>query len=182
MPTIPTTRTWVRVAYTMFCIGWGANMFAPLLLLYRDRLHLSDTVGSEIFGVYALALIPSLLIGGKLSDMHGRRPILRIAAFASLLASLLLIGGSDREWLLFAGRGMAGIASGLAFSAATAWVKELSFAESPGTGARRAAVAMAGGFGSGGLFGGMIAQWAPAPAHTPYLVHIGMIVVAIGVV
>jgi MFS family permease len=169
----------MRVAYTMFCIGWGANMFASLLLLYRDHLHLSDTVVSEIFGVYALALMPSLLIGGKLSDSHGRRPILRIAAVASLLGSLLLIGGSDREWLLFAGRAMAGIASGLAFSAATAWVKELSFAEPPGTGARRAAVAMAGGFGGGGLVAGLIAQWAPAPAHTPYIVHIGMIGIAL---
>jgi len=182
MPTTPTPRSWMRVAFTMFSVGWGANMFAPLLLLYRERQHLSDTTGSAIFGIYALSLIPALLIGGMLSDRHGRRPMMRGAAFASMIASLLLIGGADNEPLLFAGRAFAGIASGLAFGSGTAWVKELSNSAGGNAGARRAAIAMSAGFGSGGLFGGFIAQWAPAPQLVPYLVHIAMMVVAIAIV
>lgn len=182
MPPTPTARSWIPVAYTMFCIGWGANVFAPLLLLYTRRQHLPDTTGSAIFGSYALSLIPALLIGGMLSDRHGRRPVMRGAAFASVIASLLLIGGADNEPLLFAGRAFAGIASGLAFGSGTAWVKELSSSAVGNPGARRAAIAMSAGFGSGGLFGGLIAQWAPAPQLVPYLVHIAMMVVAIAIV
>lgn len=171
--------SWQRPAYALFCIGWGANVFAPLLLLYRQRMGLDDATASAIFGVYAIALVPSLLIGGSLSDRHGRRPLMRAAAICSAAASLILIAGADHEPLLYAGRAAAGFASGLAFGAGTAWVKELSADVTEGVGARRAAVAMSVGFGTGGLLGGLIAQWVPRPELMPYLLHLGMLAIAI---
>ncbi|MGC4106864.1 MAG: MFS transporter [Thermomicrobiales bacterium] len=178
----PFIDAWQRPAYALFCIGWGANVFAPMLLLYRQRMGLSDATASAIFGVYALALVPGLLVGGSLSDRHGRRPVMRAAVLCSAVASLILIAGADHELLLFAGRLAAGLASGLAFGAGTAWVKELSSGAGESAGARRAAVTMSVGFGTGGLVGGLIAQWAPRPEITPYVLHLGMLAVAIPLV
>ncbi len=28
-------KPWMRVALAMFVVGWGANQFSPLLLVYR---------------------------------------------------------------------------------------------------------------------------------------------------
>jgi hypothetical protein len=45
---------------------------------------------------------------------------------ASFLATCLLMAGEDLPLLLFAGRFVAGVSSGLAFGTGAAWVKELS--------------------------------------------------------
>lgn len=173
----PTTRTWRRVALAMFGVSWGANQFAPLLLVYRTHAGLSETAVTAMFGVYALGLIPALLVSGPLSDRHGRRPVLRPVVAASVLASLVLISGTAWPGLLYAGRFLAGVASGVAFSAGSAWVKELSGSAPEGAGARRAAVALSAGFGGGPLIAGVIAQWLPWPTVLPYLVHVALMLV-----
>jgi hypothetical protein len=34
---------WVRVAFAMFAVGWGANQFSPMLIVYRHALGLGAT-------------------------------------------------------------------------------------------------------------------------------------------
>jgi MFS family permease len=127
---------WLRVGVAVGAVAWGANQFVPLLLVYRDDLGLSAATAQATFGLYAAGLAPGLLLGGPFSDRHGRRPVLVAALVASVFASgLLLIGGQGVGWLL-AGRLVAGIASGSAFSAGAAWLKELSL-EAAGRGGRR---------------------------------------------
>src|SRR3954468_6814718 len=139
---------WVRVAIAVGAVAWGANQFVPLLLVYRDALGISSATAEATFGLYAFGLVPGLLLGGPFSDRHGRRVVLVAALVASVLASgLLLVGGQGVMWV-FAGRLVAGIASGTAFSAGAAWLKELS---PDGTGARRATVAMTAGFAASPL-------------------------------
>jgi MFS family permease len=84
--------------------------------------------------------------------------------------------------LLYVGRFAAGVCSGAAFASGTAQIKELSSAPydpSAGeqAGARRAAIALSGGFGLGALVAGLVAQWAPDPLVVAYLPH--LIVMAI---
>jgi len=43
----------------LFGVGWGANQFAPLLLVYHHDLGLGDGTLTGMFGVYALGLIRS---------------------------------------------------------------------------------------------------------------------------
>ncbi|MBE7189078.1 MAG: MFS transporter [Jatrophihabitans endophyticus] len=165
----------------MFGVGWGANQFSSLLLAYREHAGVSAGAGDALFGCYALGLIPALLIGGPLSDRLGRRALARVAVIVSLLATAALMLGVDGIGWLYAGRLLAGIASGSVFAPGTAWVKELSAsASSPAgdSGARRAAIALSAGFGGGPLVAGLIAQWAPHPLVTPYLAHLVVIVLA----
>jgi hypothetical protein len=99
--------------------------------------------------------------------------VLRGAALVSLAATAVLM--VDSLWALYAGRLLAGLASGAAFAAGSAWVEELSPADPgapAGSGARRAAMALTAGFGLGPVVAGLLAQWAPAPLVTAYVPHL----------
>lgn len=164
--------SWKRVALAMFAVGWGANQFTSLLVVYRDELGLSTQTRAALFGVYAIGLVPGLLAGGGASDRWGRRAVSMPFVLLSPVASLILVLGRDQVWGLATGRLLAGICSGVVFSATSAWVAELSGAEAEGAGARRAAIALSAGFGAGPLVSGLVAQFAPHPLWVPYLPHL----------
>jgi MFS family permease len=168
----PAAGQWRWPALAMFGVGYGANHFVPLLPVYHRTLALSDADATAIFGVYALGLIPGFLIGGPASDRYGRRRIMHAFAALSLVATAVLITGRSGTTGLYAGRLLTGVVSGTVFTVGTAWVKELSGEETGGVAARRAALALTAGFGTGPLVSGVLAQWAPAPTVLPYLVHL----------
>ncbi len=170
---------WRWPALAMFAVGYGANQFVPLLAVYRHTLSLSDAQATAIFGVYALGLIPGLLLAGPASDRYGRRPLMIVFAGLSLLATAVLITGRWGSAGLYAGRLLTGVVSGAVFSVGSAWVKELSDDAPPGAGARRAALALTAGFAVGPLIAGPLAQWAPAPEVLPYLLHLVLAAVAL---
>lgn len=168
---------WIRVAAAMFAVGWGANQFAAMLLVYREEDGFSSEAVAALFGAYALGLIPALLIVGPISDRIGRRVVMRPVLVLSVVATIVLVVSGSHLWLLLVGRLMAGVASGAAFAPGTAWVKELSADRPPGTGARRATLALSAGFGSGPLAAGIVAQWLPGPTVLPYLPHLALMLV-----
>lgn len=163
-------ESWARAALALTAVGWGANQFAPMVLLYRERMGVSASAGEAIFGLYAAGLVPGLLVAGPLSDRVGRRPVVAFAVLLSMLSGAVLMLGSHGLAWLSTGRVLMGVASGAAFSAGSAWVKELSAANpAGGAGARRASIAMTVGFGVGPLIAGVLAQWGPAAYETPYI-------------
>jgi MFS family permease len=169
---------WLRAAFALTVIGWGANQFTPLLLLYRPLMGLTAAVVEAMFGMYAVGLIPGLLVAGRVSDRIGRRPVVECSVLLSIVAGVVLILGPHGVAWLFAGRVIMGVASGCGFSAGAAWIKELSappYATAhPTAGARRAGVAMTLGFGLGPLVAGVLAQWAPLPTALPYLPQLAL--------
>ncbi|MGX1809485.1 MFS transporter [Nocardia sp. NPDC055321] len=173
-----TDRAWIGVAAAIFAIAWGGNEFTPLLVMYkRDGLPLA-TVDLLLFE-YVLGIIPALLIGGPLSDRYGRRPLMRPAPLIAAAGSLLLAFGSDSVPMLSAGRVLSGVALGLAMAVGSSWLKELSqppYAAhtAAGTGARRSAMSLTGGFGVGAGVAGVLAQWGPLPSTLPYLLNVAL--------
>jgi MFS family permease len=170
---------WFRVAVAMFVVGWGAQQFAPMLLLYRSHLGVSPGTAAALFGSYAVGLIPGLLLGGAASDRRGRRPLTRLFVALSPLATLILIAGSGSVELLALGRVLAGVCSGVVFSVGSAWVQELSTGRGPGSAARRATIALSAGFGTGPLVAGAIAEWSSGELWMPYIPHLGLGLVAL---
>lgn len=169
---------WPRVAAAMFAAGFGANLFAPMLEVYREDAGISNPEVTAMLGVYALGLVPALIIGGPISDRRGRRAVLRPAMLVAALGSVVLAGAAGgQEALLFLGRFIAGAGVGLTMAAGAAWVKELS-ADSPTAGPRRATFAISAGFGGGPLISGLVAQFLPYPEVTPYLVHLLVVAIA----
>ena len=163
-------ETWARAGLALTAVGWGANQFAPMVLLYRERLGVSASAAEAVFGLYAAGLVPGLLVAGPLSDRVGRRPVVTFAVVLSMLSGVVLMLGSHGLAWLSTGRVLMGVASGAAFSAGSAWVKELSAANAAASaGARRASIAMTAGFGIGPLVAGILAQWGPAAYEIPYI-------------
>ena len=169
-----TPHAWMRIAFAMFAVGWGANQFSPMLIVYRHELRLTAGEVAGLFLVYALTLIPGLLIGGPASDRFGRRPVVWPFVALSPAATLLLVLEPRSLAMIAVGRALAGLCSGVVFGAATAWVQDVSPDEGPSNGlsVRRSALALTGGFGLGPVVAAVLAQWAGDPLVVPYLPHL----------
>ena len=59
--TLRAPAAWIRVALVMFAVGWGANQFSPMLIVYRHALGLGSGEIAGLFAIYAATLIPGLL-------------------------------------------------------------------------------------------------------------------------
>ncbi|MGN6240689.1 MAG: MFS transporter [Cellulosimicrobium cellulans] len=178
-------RAWLAVAAVMFAVAWGGNEFTPLLVMYREVGHFSAVTVDALLASYVLGIIPALLLGGPLSDRYGRRPLLLPAAPIALVGSLVLAAGESSAALLATGRVLCGVALGLVMAVGTTWVKELTDAAAAGpgvpdggSGARRAGLALTLGFLVGAGVAAVLAQWAPWPTHTAYLLHAVLAVAA----
>jgi len=147
----------------------SANLATPLYAVWAEQFRFSTVVLALIFAVYALVLAPALLIFGQLSDRLGRRTVIAIG-LGLAIAALVLFALATSTWWLFAARAMLGVAQGMLSGAATAALVELA----PDGDARRAALlatlSQAGGTAAGVLLCGVLAQWAPAPQITPFIV------------
>ena len=166
---------WWAAAALLFATAFGTNVPTPLLLIYRHRLHLSTTELTAIFGVYALGLAPSLLLGGPASDRYGRLRVLLPSVLLAGAASLVFLPGAHSVPMLFVARFVQGLASGAAFSVGSAWLQDLVGAASAAQAARRASIALSMGFCVGPLSSGLLAEWGPAPLTLPYLLHVALV-------
>ena len=175
-------RVWWGVAAAVFAIAWGGNEFTPLLVMYKNDGLPVTTVNLLLFE-YVLGIVPALLIGGPLSDRYGRRRLLRPAPLITALGSTLLAFGDGVVPMLSLGRVLCGIGLGLAMAVGSSWMKELS--QPPfgpqsalGTGARRSAMSLTGGFAIGAGVAGVLAQWAPWPSTLAYLINVTLCLAA----
>lgn len=154
----------------------SANLATPLYGVWARQFGFSTAVLALVFAVYALVLIPALLLFGQLSDRLGRRPVIGLGLGLAAVALVLFAAATGVAWL-FAARATLGVAQGMLSGAATAALAELV----PGGQARRAALlatlSQAGGSAAGVLLAGVLAQWSPAPLVSPFVA--GMIVCAV---
>ena len=170
-----------RLAALLLAVAIGTNVPTPLLLVYRERLSMTDESLTAIFGVYALGLMLALAVAGRAADHFGRRRVVLPGAVCAGLASLLFILAADSEPLLYLVRFLQGSASGTVFSIGSAWLVETASRRGNHAGPRTAAVAMTGGFAIGPAFAGLIGQWGPWPLVLPYLLHVVILLAALQV-
>src|SRR4051812_35803780 len=75
-----TDTAYRRPLLTVF-LAWlwvmaGVNLAAPLYAVYADEFGFSGLVLTTVFATYAVTLVASLLICGRVADRFGRRPVI----------------------------------------------------------------------------------------------------------
>ena len=143
----------------------------PLYAIYQARWHFTPITTTLVFGVYAVAVLASLLTLGKLSDHIGRRPVL-LSALAVQAASLLVFATAGGVPELMIARVIQGLATGAALGAIGAGLLDLD----PARGTFANSVAPGIGSGSGVLLSALVVRYLPDPTHLIYLAIAGVIV------
>ncbi|WP_082279361.1 MFS transporter [Mycobacterium colombiense] len=146
-----TQTLFVSVLALLLATGWVANHFVGLMPVISDTEHLSTATLDGIFGIYALGLLPGLLVGGRASDALGRRSVALAGSSAALLGTAVMLL-SQHTGALLLGRLIVGIGVGLAISSCTAWASDL---RGP-AGAATAGAVLTAGFALGPFAGGFI--------------------------
>jgi predicted MFS family arabinose efflux permease len=141
----------------------------PLYATYQARWGFSPVAVTVVFGVYAVAVLISLLIFGGLSDHIGRRPVLTAALVAQAGVMLVFATASGLDVLLVA-RVLQGLATGAAVAAIGAGLVDLH----PGRGPVANAAGAMGGTASGALVSALLVQLLPAPTQLVYFVLLGL--------
>ncbi|MEA2417886.1 MAG: hypothetical protein QOE60_92 [Thermoleophilaceae bacterium] len=151
---------------------------SPLYADYAASWNFSTPVLTAVFAAYALGVLASLLLIGRLSDEVGRRPVLVGSLIALLLASLLFMLAQSVVWL-FAARGLQGLATGAALAAAGAAMLDLH----PRGDARQVGlvngVGSALGIGFGAAVSSVLVQEAPDPRVAPFALLFVLFAVAL---
>ncbi|GAA0506643.1 MFS transporter [Saccharopolyspora subtropica] len=165
----------VGAVYALFLMASTAP--SPMYAVYQQRWHFTNTVLTEVFAVYAVAILLALLLFGSLSDHIGRRPVLLAALAGEIVAMLVLAAAPGVGWL-YVGRALQGLATGVATSAISGAL--LDFQRS-GTnrGSLLNGVAASIGMALGSLVAGALVQFAPGPTLTSYLLLVLGFVLAV---
>jgi MFS family permease len=162
------------VLAVLLATGWAASHFVALMPLISDRQHLGTATLDAIFGIYAVGLLPGLLIGGRASDAVGRRPVVWIGSAITLMGTLVMLFSQQSDALLV-GRLIVGVGVGLAMTAGTAWASDL---KGP-AGAATAGAVLIVGFAIGPFASGVIAAAGQAGVRVSFEIAAAIVVVAI---
>ena len=164
------------VACTLGLFLFAASAPSPLYGVYASSWHFSPTTLTEIFAVYAVALLVTLLTAGSLSDAVGRRPVIFLGLGVQALAMIGFLVANGVAWL-FAARITQGVATGLVTAAVAAALIDLQPENPPGRGALVNAITPTFGLALGALVSGALVQYGPAPTRLIYALMLGGFVI-----
>src|ERR1700722_391323 len=134
-PAVPRQVAFWLLALVLGVTMLGTTLPTPLYVIYQDRWHFSAAMVTVTFAVYAAAVIATLLLAGRSSDLAGRRPVLAVALGASALSTVVFILAPG-VGALVAARIVSGLSAGLMTGTATATLTELI----PASASRRASL------------------------------------------
>jgi MFS family permease len=177
LPRLSGTPALVLLASLIVSLLAASSAPTPLYAIYQQQWDFSPITTTIVFGVYAVAVLASLLTLGRLSDYVGRRPVL-LAALTVQIAALAVFATADGVGELLIARVIQGLATGAALGAIGAALLDVNKER----GAFANALSPALGTGTGALLSALFVRYLPAPTHLVYLVLIGIIAVqAVGV-
>ena len=156
----------------------GSTILTPLYPTYQREFHFSELIVTAIYAVYVIGNLAVLFFFGRLSDQIGRRRTVLIALILTCGSTLLFLFAGNVMWL-FPARILNGFAAGLGAGALTAWIAELEPAGDRVRAARVASAFNLGGLAFGALLAGALAQFAPWPLRTSYVVFLLLLVMMI---
>ncbi|HZK65934.1 MAG TPA: MFS transporter, partial [Chloroflexota bacterium] len=125
----------------------GFGVILPLLPYYAETFGADPTQIGFLVASYAAAQLIGAPMLGRLSDKHGRRPVLLLSIFGQM-AGFLILGFAQSMAVLFASRILAGLTGGN-ISVAQAYITDVTDERSRAKGLGL----MGAAFGLGFIFG-----------------------------
>src|SRR5207302_11177057 len=139
---------------TVFIHLVGFGIVIPVLPFYVEgtKFNASPRMVGLLFASYSIMQLIFTPVLGRLSDRHGRRPILLISLLGTC-AGFLILGFAGALWMLFLGRIIDGISGGN-ISTAQAYIADVTTKEDRAKGMGLIGAA----FGLGFVFGPAIGR------------------------
>lgn len=141
----------------------------PLYASYQQAWGFSTFWLTWVFAIYAFALLAALLVGGRLSDHLGRRPVI-LAALLLEAGAMLLFHQAQGLVDLVVARAVQGLATGIATSALGAALLDVDRERGPWLNSLAPLLGMAGG----ALGCGLLVEFAPAPLQLVYRLFLAL--------
>ena len=172
---------WPPYAWVCFamCVGvMGTALASPLYPIYQAQWHLQPSHITEVFVLYMVGALVSLMLLGTITSRYGFFSVLR-AGVILMTAGIALSAVSWGIASFAVSRLLIGLASGAITTAASIGLTQLNTSGDTQRAAATTSLTIAFGFGLGPIVGGLVAQWAPAPLRTAYLPSLVLSAVAI---
>lgn len=141
---------------------FAASAPSPLYALYQARWGFSSITLTAIYAVYALGALAALLVTGRLSDHVGRRRMVVLALMIQIAGLVAFIAAQAVD-MLYLGRTLQGIGTGIATGAISAWLLDLQPPENPRLGSLVAGIALITGLAFGALGSALLVEYGPDP-------------------
>ncbi len=158
---LPRSAAFWSVAVLQVLMLAASGVPSPLYRVYQEQFGFGSGVLTAVFGIYAVALLASLLVVGGLSDHVGRRPVLVIAFLLEAAAMALFLVADGLGWLL-AARVVQGLATGALTSTLGAALLDLQAQRRP-LGPLINSVSPGLGLSVGAAGAGLLVQFVPSP-------------------
>ena len=149
----------VVIFTTVFIDLVGFGIVIPVLPFYAEgsRFNATPRTVGLLFASYSVMQLIFAPILGRLSDKHGRRPVLLISIIGTGIGFLIL-GFATTLWMLFVGRILDGITGGN-ISTAQAYIADITTKEDRAKGMGLIGAAFGLGFVFGPAIGGILSRW-----------------------
>ena len=161
---------WFEKRVLMPCIimALSSISFGTIVTLVPD---LSSSLGmtnkGAVFTGFSLASVAVRIAAGKISDKYGRKSVLY---FSTVLIStaMLIIGLAEKQWLLWTGGVLYGMAYGMNSPTLFAWVTDLSDENNRGRAFGSIYISLEFGIMIGALLSGFIFAYLPGNFVLPF--------------
>jgi len=151
---------------TVFIDLVGFGIVIPVLPFYAEgtKFGATPTQVGFLFASYSIMQLVFAPVLGRLSDKHGRRPVLLVSLLGTALGFFIL-GFATTLWMLFVGRIIDGISGGN-ISTAQAYIADVTTKENRAKGMGLIGAAFGLGFVFGPAIGGILSRWG---INVPFL-------------
>jgi multidrug resistance protein len=172
-----------RPTFVLFLIVFidllGFGIILPILPLYAEQFGAEPNEATLLVAIYSLMQFLFAPLWGSLSDRYGRRPILILTLFGSVIAYTGL-GFANSLGILFIARGLAGMMAGN-IATAQAYIADITTPANRARGMGIIGAAFGLGFILGPAIGGILAGTDPDNAnfHLPSLFSAGLSLLAL---
>jgi DHA1 family tetracycline resistance protein-like MFS transporter len=155
----------VVIFITVFIDLVGFGIVIPVMPYYveSERFNATPRALGFLFASYSVMQLIFTPVLGRLSDKHGRRPVLLFSIIGTGIG-FLIMGAATTLWVLFAGRILDGITGGN-ISTAQAYVADVTTPENRARGMGMFGAAFGLGFIFGPAIGGVLSRWG---IHIPF--------------